>query len=102
MNDGFDSLCEARSLVRLQLVLVQIFIMAVVVKMNVVKMFTNILPSIIASFSMMLIWILPKAVSFTMQFVYIFICMLIYFSVIMLFREEREICFNLKSLIKRK
>lgn len=102
VNDGFDSLCEARSLVRLQLVVVQIFIMAVVVKMNVVKMFTNILPSIIASFSMMLIWILPKAVSITMQFVYIFICMLIYFSVIMLFREEREICFNLKSLIKRK
>lgn len=102
VNKGFEALYISRSLVRLELVLVQLFIMAVIVKMNVAKMFTNILPSVIAASSMLLIMLLPSSESMLMQLLYILICICIYFAVILLFPEERCICFNLKKMLKRK
>lgn len=97
VNKGFEALYISRSLVRLELVLVQLLIMAVIVKMNVAKMFTNILPSVIAASSMLLIMLLPSSESMLMQLLYILICICIYFAVILLFPEERCICFNLKK-----
>lgn len=102
VNKGFEALYISRSLVRLELVLVQLLIMAVIVKMNVAKMFTNILPSVIAASSMLLIMLLPSSESMLMQLLYILICICIYFAVILLFPEERCICFNLKKMLKRK
>ena len=102
VNKGFEALYISRSLVRLELVLVQLLIMAVIVKMNVAKMFTNILPSVIAASSMLLIMLLPSSESMLMQLLYIVICICIYFAVILLFPEERCICFNLKKMLKRK
>lgn len=102
VNKGFEALYISRSLVRLELVLVQLLIMAVIVKMNVAKMFTNILPSVIAASSMLLIMLLPSSESMLIQLLYILICICIYFAVILLFPEERCICFNLKKMLKRK
>lgn len=102
VNKGFEALYISRSLVRLELVLVQLLIMAVIVKMNVAKMFTNILPSVIAASSMLLIMLLPSSESTLMQSLYILTCICIYFAVILLFPEERCICFNLKKILKRK
>lgn len=102
VTKGFEALYISRSLVRLELVLVQLLIMAVIVKMNVAKMFTNILPSVIAASSMLLIMLLPSSESMLMQLLYILICICIYFAVILLFPEERCICFNLKKMLKRK
>lgn len=102
VNKGFEALYISRALVRLELVLVQLLIMAVIVKMNVAKMFTNILPSVIAASSMLLIMLLPSSESMLMQLLYIVICICIYFAVILLFPEERCICFNLKKMLKRK
>ena len=102
VNKGFEALYISRSLVRLELVLVQLLIMAVIVKMNVAKMFTNILPSVIAASSMLLIMLLPSSESMLMQLLYILICICIYFAVILLFPEERCICFNLKKMLKGK
>ena len=102
VNKGFEALYISRSLVRLELVLVQLLIMAVIVKMNVAKMFTNILPSVIAASSMLLIMLLPSSESMLMQLLYILICICIYFAVILMFPEERCICFNLKKMLKRK
>lgn len=103
VQKGFDTLCTARALVRLELILVQLLIMGTVIKMNVGKMFTNILPSVIAASAMLLVLLLPEATSILMQFVYILICICcIYFAVIMLFPEERNICLNLKTLLRRK
>lgn len=101
-NKGFDSLCVARSLVRLELVFVQLVLMATIVKMNVGKMFINILPSTIASVTMLAIMILPSASTIIMQLLYIIICVAIYFGVILLFPEERKICLNLKSILKKR
>ena len=102
IDKGFNSLCIARSLVRLQLVLIQLIIMWVVVKMNVLKMFTNILPATVASATMLIIWLLPDTNSIWMQVAYILLCIGIYFIVLMLFPEERNICLNLKSILRRK
>lgn len=102
VNKGFEALYVARSLVRLELVVVQLSIMAIVVKMNVVRMFTNILPSALAASSMLLIRLFPMPETILLQFLYIVICMCIYFVVIFQFPEERKICFNLKSMLKRK
>lgn len=101
-NKGFDSLCIARSLVRLELVVVQLILMGIVVKMNISKMFINILPSIIASAAMLGIIILPTASTIIMQLTYIIICAVIYFWVILLFPDERKICLNLKSILKKR
>lgn len=99
---GFDSLCVARSLVRLELVAVQLVLMGAVVKMNVGKMFINILPSIIASSAMLAIMILPTASSIIMQLIYILLCVAIFFAVILLFPDERKICLNMKTILKKR
>lgn len=102
VNEGFDTLCIARSLVRLEFVVVQLALLGIVVKMNVLKMIVNILPSIIAAVSMFVILLMPKAENLLVEFLYILICVCVYFMVIMLFPEERHICLNLKALLKRK
>lgn len=102
VKEGFEALYVARSFVRLELVLVQLMIMAIVVKMNVVKMLSNILPSIVAASSMLLILLFPLSESVFAQLLYVLICICIYISVILLFPEERGICFSLKKMLKRK
>ena len=101
VNKGFESLCAARSLVRLELVVVQLMLMRVAVKMDIGRMFLNILPSSLAAGAMMLVLLLPSSSSFGAQFLYIMLCVCIYFMVLMLFPEERHICLNLKSQFKR-
>lgn len=99
VNKGFDILCVARSLIRLELVVVQLIIMAVVVKIHVVKMFMNIFPAAFASSMMFLIKFMPASTKLGTQVFYIIICICIYFVVIMLFREERKICLNFKLML---
>lgn len=102
VNKGFEALYVARSLVRLELVLVQLIIMATVIKMNVAKMLTNVLPSMVAACSMLLILLLPLSESIFVQLIYVVICVCIYVAVILLFPEERNICLNFKSMLKIK
>lgn len=99
VNKGFDILCTVRSLIRLELVVVQLIIMAVVVKMQVVKMFKNIFPATFASSMMFLIELMPRTTNWSIQVIYILICVCIYFVILMLFREERKICLNIKSIL---
>ncbi len=102
VNEGFNTLCIARSLVRLEFVVVQLVLLGIVVKMNVMKMVVNIIPSVLAAMSMFVILLMPKADNVLIEILYIFICVCIYFAVIMLFPEERHICLNLKALLKRR
>jgi len=98
---GFETLYVTRSLVRLELVLVQLLIMYFVVKMSPVKMFVNIWPSCFASLVMLGIAIALRQIgdSLTWQLVSIGICTIVYFVVILCFHQEREILWN--NLIKR-
>lgn len=98
---GYGVLCTARALVRLELIVVQLAIMAFIIKMNIPKMLTNIIPSTIAACTMFLVLLLPHATTLDMQLVYIAICIVIYTAVIMLFPKERDIILNLPRLLKR-
>ena len=68
---------------------------------DVWKMIQNVLPSTLAASAMLLILLLPSSESILQQFAYIFVCVCIYFIIIMMFPEERKLCLNLKSIIKR-
>ena len=102
VNYGFEVLCIARSCVRLELILVQLIIMGLVLKMNIGKMLTNIIPALLASSCMLLVLLLPKSSSISLNLGYIAICCIIYFAVIVLFPREREIIFNLRNILSRK
>ena len=99
---GFEVLYVSRALVRLELVAVNLCIMGLIVKMPVGKMFTNILPSCVASACMLLVLLLPKVEGIWLNLIYAGIASIIYFAVIMLFREERQILFDLPYLLKKK
>lgn len=98
---GFETLYVTRSLVRLELVLVQLLIMYFVVKMSPVKMFVNIWPSCFASLVMLGAAVALRQIgdSITWQLVSIGLCAIVYFVVILCFHQEREILWN--NLIKR-
>lgn len=102
VEKGFDTLCIARSLIRLELVIVQLAIMAIAIKMQIAKMFVNIFPATIASSMMFLVKLLPEASNFGWQIIYMLICVCIYCIVIMMFQEERKICLNLKLILRSK
>lgn len=99
---GFETLYIARSLVRLELIAVNLIIMGFAVKMPVGRMFTNILPSCIAAVAMLLVLLLPASNSIWINILYAAVAAIIYFVVIMFFREERETLFNLPQIIKNK
>lgn len=98
---GFETLYIARSLVRLELIIVNLCIMAFIIKMPVGRMFTNILPSLIASLSMFVVLILPNTEKLIINIAYVFIAALVYFAVVLLFSEERRVLFNLPAMLKR-
>lgn len=99
---GFETLYIARSLVRFELIAVNLCIMGIVVKMPVGKMFTNIMPACIAASCMLLIKLLPASESIWVNILYASIAAIIYFVVIMLFKDERHIILHLPSIIKNK
>ena len=102
VREGFESLYVARSLVRLELIVVQLCIMRIALKMPVGKMITNILPICLAALGMLLVLLLPTPEGIIMNILYIMIASLIYFFIILLFREERKTLLHLPYLIKNK
>lgn len=103
VNYGFETLCISRSLIRFEMILVNLVIMKLAVNMSTIKMFKNITPSLIASLIMYLTYIiLPESESFIMTMLYIAICTIVYLITICCFREERHIVLNLKSILTHK
>lgn len=98
---GFETLYVTRSLVRLEGIVVNLCIIGIVIKMPVGRMITNVLPSCIAASCMLLVLFLPSVSSIWLNIVYAFIAFLIYFIVIVCFREERYILFNLQRRLKK-
>lgn len=102
VNYGFETLYVSRSLVRLEMIVVNLCIMGLVIKMPVGKMVSNILPSCVAAISMLLIRFLPSSDSLWSNLFYFLIAIVLYFSVVLLFREERQLLFNLPQILKYK
>lgn len=102
VKHGFEVLYISRSIVRLELILVNLIIMAVVVKISAWSMLKNIAPACFSALAMIGVkYLLPATDSIAMSFVYIAVCAATYFIVLCMFKEERNILFNLKSLVRR-
>ena len=98
---GFETLYIARSLVRFELIAVNLCIVGLIVKMPVGKMFTNIAPSFVGAVSMFLILFLPATDAMFVNVLYAVLAIIIYVAVVMVFSEERNIILNLPQLLKR-
>lgn len=99
---GFETLYIARSLVRFELIAVNLCIIGIIVKMPVGKMITNILPSLCAATCMLIVMFLPEAEQLWQIILYIVLAAIIYFAIVMLFPEERKTLLNFPKLIKNK
>ena len=98
---GFETLYIARSLVRIEMIAVNLLIMGLIIKMPVGKMFTNIIPSCIAAVTMVLVVLLPEPNSLWLNIAYIGISLILYLTVVLLFKDERTILRNLPSYIRQ-
>ncbi len=105
---GFRALYITRSLIRLELVIVNLIFVYVLIKQSPWKMFVNILPEILSCSVMAIVaWLLLKVSnSMVLSFVWIGVCAAIYFIVLYMFPNDRVLILNLKdkllSLIRRK
>ncbi len=98
---GFEVLCDARAIVRLELVLVNLILMYAVIHISIWKMIKNILPELFAASLMTGILLLPPNVGILIKISYIILSIAIYIGAICCFKNERHILFNLKKYLKR-
>ena len=99
---GFKTLYIARSLVRFEMIFVNLLLMTFVIGISGTKMLKNVAPSIIAALLMMLLfYILPTSTSIWQTFLYIILCAITYLFTISLYPKERNILQNLRYTIKR-
>ena len=87
----WEVIYTTRSLVRLQMVIVNLILMHYVVKLSAISMFKNILPSIVASGIMgaLGVVVLSLNTSIWSHLLAVFVCVISYFSIVLLFKGER-------------
>lgn len=102
VRQSFEALYIARSLVRLEIVVVNLCIIGIVLKMSARRMITNVLPACLSAACMFLVLFFPRPEGVLMNLVYIVIASLSYLVAIMLFPEERRTLLNLPKLIRSK
>ncbi len=105
---GFETLYVTRSLMRLQHIIVDLFIMHFLIHFPVRKMLLNILPATFAAvvMSCFALFFYSNQGSMLFQILMVMMCVLVYFSAICLFKREREILLSTihkgVTLVKRK
>lgn len=100
---GFDTLCEMRALVRIQLVFVNLILIYVLMKITPLEMLKNVFPSLVASLVMGLTVLFGEYLSaeLHLQFLYCIVAFTVYFLVLMIFSTERSVIMNLKRYLKK-
>lgn len=90
---GFEILSVTRSLVRLQLIIVNLVIMYIVVKISPLQMLKNISISTFASLIMGTVALIIKDIypSLMWEFITVILCIIIYFTIIMISPKDRHI-----------
>lgn len=93
---GFEVLYISRSLVRFELILVNLIITYMVFKISLYNMFVNIMPASIASLAVYFFAseILKYFTTTPLQILSIFGCVIVYIFIISLFKTERNIILN--------
>ncbi len=101
VNKGFESLCTARAIVRLEGIIVNLIIMYVFFNISSLKMFLNISPAIVASLTMSAIYyFLPEPSNIFLKIAYVLICTVVYFFVIILFKNERDLIKTIRKKLR--
>lgn len=92
----WEIIYTTRALVRLELVLVNLVIMHYVVKLSPLAMFRNIMPSVFASGVMAGVALLILSISSSLicSVLTLFVCIIVYFAIMYLFKSEREQLLN--------
>ena len=98
---GFKILTISRSLIRIQLILTALIIMRILYKFKLTDMVKNILPMFISATAMGMVGYLLKGImsSIWWQFVVIFICIVVYFAILIIFPSIRA---DIKSIISKR
>lgn len=96
---GFRTLYITRSLVRLELVLVNLIFVYALIKQSPWKMFTNILPELLSCALMSLAaWVLLRINNGTVvSFIWIVVCGGIYLTVLCIFPKDRDLLKSIKG-----
>lgn len=96
----FETLYIARSLVRVESIIVNLAVMYFFLSFSPVKMISNITPSLIAAVSMIVVakLLLPIYDNMLWQIVCLIISLFVYLGVIMAFKEEKNIIRNYSIL----
>ena len=96
---GFETLAITRSLVRLEIVLVNLLLMYFVLKITPINMLKNVFIPIIASILVALLAFYLKGISQTTswQIISVLLCALVYFLVVLIFPSERKAIFSFKD-----
>ena len=100
---GFDVLCEARALIRLQLVLANLILMYVLIKISPWVMLKNLFPFLIGALGMAIVIEMLPSCSFGViqNVIYILVAAAIYGGIVMLFPRERVILLNIKKILRK-
>jgi len=103
VNKGFDNLCTARALVRLELILVNFIVMYRFFKISPLQMLANNISALIASGGMALFFLLlPIQSNIFCYFIYVPVCIIVYFILLSFFPGERVIIKNFLNNFYRK
>ena len=99
----FRFLCDMRALVRLTLIIINLFVLYHVVRISFVSMLKNVFPALLSAGVMVCFAMLIHVTTYSvvLQFVMCFFCVLVYVGCLMLFPKERQIVVNLRQYIKK-
>lgn len=102
---GFKALYITRSLVRLELVLINLIAVYLVIKQSPILMLSNIKPQFVVSLMMALLGYILLSInnSLPLSIVWVLICIVFYFVVLYyLFPKERDLLLSVKQMILTK
>ena len=100
----FTVLYTTRSLLRLQSVLVDCLLMYFCIKLSIWKMIKNITPAFIASGAMFIVGFALRHFTHNIawSFVFILVCVVVYFRILFLFKEEKYYVQHIKDYVLSK
>lgn len=99
---GFQTLCEWRSIIRLELILSNFIAVYYLVKITPFLQIKNIFPSILSAMLIIVIsYLLPESSNYLISFIQLLVSGVIYTVILLLFPQERNIIFNLTKIIRK-
>ena len=101
VEKDFSQLCLARTIVRFQLIGVNLCMVKIVINMPIMRMFVNVLPSVLSACIMTVAVLLIKKFFTDNNVVLISVAIIVYFSIIYLIPSERNVLLSFVKRFKR-